>query len=46
MNVELKLLKKLNVLSFMKKKKIYPVIATGETAIYANVTLQKGVVAE
>ena len=37
----------LNVLgSMMKQKKVYAVIATGETASYANIMLQKGVVVD
>lgn len=34
-------------LNFMKKlKKAYAIIATGETALYANIILKKGVVIE
>ena len=32
--------------SMMKQKTAYAIIATGESAIYANVMLQKGVVVE
>jgi L-fucose mutarotase len=31
---------------YEEAKKVYAIIATGETALYANVMLQKGVVVE
>lgn len=33
-----------NALPFMSAPKAYAVVATGETAIYANILLKKGVV--
>lgn len=32
--------------SYQEAKKVYAIIATGESALYANIMLQKGVVTE